>query len=37
MTSTVIQLGELQAAAEPRRETAKAVEGQDVAEDDIPF
>jgi single-strand DNA-binding protein len=33
----VIQLGEVQ-AAEPRRETAKAVEGsQEVAEDDIPF
>nr|AGC71904.1 single-stranded DNA-binding protein [uncultured bacterium A1Q1_fos_25] len=33
----VIQLGEQQ-AAEPRRETAKAVEGwQEVAEDDIPF
>ena len=33
----VIQLGE-QAAAEPRRETAKAAESsQEVAEDDIPF
>ena len=33
----VIQIGEQQ-AAEPRRETVKAVEGsQDVAEDDIPF
>lgn len=33
----LIQLGEQQ-AAEPRRETAKAVEGsQEVAEDDIPF
>ena len=33
----VIQIGEQQ-AVEPRRETAKIVEGsQDVAEDDIPF
>ncbi len=33
----VIQLGEQQ-AVEPRRETAKSVEGsQEVAEDDIPF
>ena len=34
----VIQIGEQQQASEPRRETAKAVEGsQEVAEDDIPF
>jgi len=34
----VIQLGEVQAAVEPRRETAKAAEvSQEVAEDDIPF
>ena len=34
----VIQIGEQQQASEPRRETAKAVEGsQDAAEDDIPF